>query len=135
MERQIYTRQRDEELRYQSGDTPCPMTYDVDSSMPGTALTMPGAPTKISLVQYQVRESEEKSAEQKDREHQECKESELKHQQEELQFHQEEVYCLRWEQEGLQREQECLCTKQDANNRILAAQVTQTLAFSSHMPK
>ena len=84
-ERQDYSCQCDEEIKYREGGTPSPVTYN--TSLPSTA--MPGAPTKqkkkISWAEYQSRPPSEDQDQSHAKEEAEWHEM-MKKQQEELEF-------------------------------------------------
>ena len=117
---QDYSCQRDKEIRSREGGTPSPITYDLSSPSKAT----PGASTKkISWAEYQSRpprdhreQTQEKEAEWHE---------EMKRQQEELESRRCEVDRLKWEQEELVLERECLRAGQEQLDRLQAEQERQ----------
>ena len=78
-ERQDYSRQHDEEIRFREGGTPSPITYDLSSPSKAT----PGASTKkISWAEYQSRPPRDHQEQTQEKEAEWHKE--MKRQQEEL---------------------------------------------------
>ena len=150
----VHAREREEEIEYQQSEPyPLPMsesdppTWPVSPSQRDSAK----AKTKVSLSEYRSRQLQQEAArerEERDRESERLLNEEQHWQRESIEFQklelarlheikiqQVEIARIKYEQEQLWLEQECLQKEQEANAKLLASQVQHTpVVFGSHTP-
>ena len=151
-EQQEYAREREEEIEYQQSEPyPSPMS----KSDPPTRLVSPSqsdstkAKTKVSMSEYRSRQLQQEAAREQEewdrelerllkeeqrrqRESIEFQKLELAHQHE-IEIQQAEIARIKYEQEELWLEQECLQKEQEVNALISQA-CHMPVAFGSHTP-